>query len=300
MGWNGSGAVKPVKSGVSSEAIGNTAAKKHRASAIYGLAGGLIIAVAAVVAVWLLFGNSGASHPLDKAPSPKDKTAVRTAKIESATEEDRNVLKPSGVKRVAKKLTEDKDSLVPTPNLTSNSLVVTYGMVNGKSLYKKPIFHHKSENLISAVLNTRPGTRIIDVPLGSDFEQDFVNSLVDKIKIEEGDDEETIRQKQEMVDVKAELAARVKEGENLREIIENARKDLNKLADYRENLEHMYAAEREKVESEEELEALRMACNKLLEERGIPPIKAHKRGKWAVKNPYDAKQADPQTEDHNN
>ncbi len=273
MAWNGSdGSATPAKP------------VKKAPSALRGLVAGLlVVAVAAVGLFLLLSGDEKQGVKSDEKP-----VAIEEVKPVPAPADDSSVIKPSGKKREPRQLTVDRKSPVATPNIASNSIVITYGMVNGKSIFKRRIFRHNSENLIAAVLTTQPGLRIIDIPLGKRFEDDFLKSLHDPIRVEEGDTPEEIELKQLMVDVKKELVDRIKNGENLSDIITEARKDINKLAQYNEDVRHTYFEMREHAKDMTEVEEFRLAANRMLEERGLPPIRADKRGRYKVDQPLDA------------
>ncbi len=305
MGWNGSDSAQNAECGVqgsnaASDAKHTAPGTRHQAPGTrhqapgtkHGLFAGLIIVALGSAALWWF--AQGTKH---QAPSPAPSTkhqapSTITPAKPAIPAEDPKIIKPSGKKHPPRQLTVDRKSAVATPNIASNSLVITYGMVNGKSIFKRPVFRHNSENLICAVLTTQPGLRIIDIPLGKRFEEDFANSLLDPIRIEDGDTPEEIELKQLMVDVKKELVERIKAGENLSDIITEARKDINKLAQYNEDVRHAYYEMRKNAADMTEVEEFRLAANKMLEERGLPPIRADKRGKYKVDQPLDAASKD--------
>ena len=308
MGWNGSDSAQNAECGVQgSNAAPSTKHTAHRTKHTapgtkytapgtkhkapgtkHGLLAGLIVVALGGAALWWF--AQGTRH---QAPSAKHEARGTITQAKPAIPaEDPKVIKPSGKKHPPRQLTVDRKSAVATPNIASNSLVITYGMVNGKSIFKRPVFRHNSENLICAVLTTQPGLRIIDIPLGKRFEEDFANSLLDPIRIEDGDTPEEIELKQLMVDVKKELVERIKAGENLSDIITEARKDINKLAQYNEDVRHAYYEMRKNAADMTEVEEFRLAANKMLEERGLPPIRADKRGKYKVDQPLDAPSKD--------
>jgi len=245
---------------------------------------GALVVVLGGVAVWWFLGRAPVPPPRAETVKKVQQAPVAVASVATnAAPQTGKVVKPSKRKRMPKQLPVDRTGKVSTPYISSNSLAITYGAVNGRPLFKKSIFRHTSEQMIDAVLNQQPGLRMIDVPLDKSFEEDFMASLKDPIVIEDGDSEDVRRQKQDMVDVKAEIMERVKNGEKISEIVSDARADLNRIADYADQVKDAYHQSiAESKGGPEEWEVLRKSANKMLKAHGVPPIKPAKRGRFAV------------------
>ena len=134
-------------------------------------------------------------------------------------------------------------------------------------------FKHPVENEIAVLIMAQPGEMIVGEPDYSNMKQDFVNALIDKIEIDEDDSEMDRELKQNVEELKKELAERVKNGEDLVEIFKEARRELRMSADYKQNLndvilEQLY----DPSISDDELATAMQAANKMLEDKGIEPI----------------------------
>ena len=134
-------------------------------------------------------------------------------------------------------------------------------------------FKHPVENEIAVLIMAQPGEMIVGEPDYSNMKQDFVNALIDKIEIDEDDSEMDRELKQNVEELKKELAERVKNGEDLVEILKEARRELRMSADYKQNLndvilEQLY----DPSISDDELATAMQAANKMLEAKGIEPI----------------------------
>ena len=134
-------------------------------------------------------------------------------------------------------------------------------------------FKHPVENEIATLIMAQPGEMLVGEPDYSNMKQDFVNALIDKIEIDEDDSEMDRELKQNVEELKKELAERVKNGEDLVEILKEARRELRMSADYKQNLndvilEQLY----DPSISDDELATAMQAANKMLEAKGIEPI----------------------------
>ena len=134
-------------------------------------------------------------------------------------------------------------------------------------------FKHPVENEIAVLIMAQPGEMLVGEPDYSNMKQDFVNALIDKIEIDEDDSEMDRELKQNVEELKKELAERVKNGEDLVEILKEARRELRMSADYKQNLndvilEQLY----DPSISDDELARTMQAANKMLEAKGIEPI----------------------------
>lgn len=142
---------------------------------------------------------------------------------------------------------------------------------------KTRIFKHKSENAIANLMYTVPGTPTFGRNNFTGYQEDFLKSCEEPIIIEEDDDDFTKQLKSDVREMKIALKDRIDAGENLDEILTEAREELKKLAIARKTIEEQIrkTASEEGV-SEEDLEDLREAANIMLESKGIPPLRANK------------------------
>ena len=134
-------------------------------------------------------------------------------------------------------------------------------------------FKHPVENEIAALIMAQPGEPLVGEPDYSNMKQDFVNALIDKIEISEDDSEMDRELKQNVEELKKELAERVKNGEDIVEIFKEARRELRLSADYKQNLNEVVLEQLYDPDiSDEDLATTMQAANKMLEDKGIEPI----------------------------
>lgn len=137
-----------------------------------------------------------------------------------------------------------------------------------------PRFKHHVEHEIATLLTVEPGGMLIGAPhYDRRFEEDFLRSLTDPVKIEEDDSEADRQLKQEVEATKKELAERIKAGENLADIFTETRDEIMRLAAVKQDI---MALAREATAnpdmSDADVKAYYDAVNRLLEQKGIAPV----------------------------
>lgn len=137
------------------------------------------------------------------------------------------------------------------------------------------IFSHSSENKIAMLLAIEPGTMILVPPRFDErFEKDFIQSCKEPIVIKDDDSDYVKRLKQDMKDCKIELCARMQAGEKLGDILTESYRELQKLGRVRDEVLRMARREmRDNARSEADVITTIEAANKLLESRGVAPMK---------------------------
>ena len=137
------------------------------------------------------------------------------------------------------------------------------------------IFKHESENKIAALITMEPGRQVFGTQIYNEkFVDDFMKSCESPIVIEDSDDEYTKRLKQDMIETKIELRQRMREGENICDIMSDTRKELQRLGMVKRNVERMMAEEiKTSAKDTYDVDDLVDAANALLEAQGISPLK---------------------------
>jgi len=166
--------------------------------------------------------------------------------------------------------------------------VERYKLGNGRVLpkdYKKyivevkthsnvPTFRHNCELEIATLLTLQPGDAILgEFDRGERFKKDFVQALLEPVEIEEGDSEEDIRIKKDVEAVKKELAQRLKQGEDVGKILDETREDFRRLNAVKEQVKELIREKSAEAETPDDIEDLYAAANKMLESKGLAPIK---------------------------
>lgn len=138
-----------------------------------------------------------------------------------------------------------------------------------------PAFKHQVESEIATLITLQPGEMLIgDMPHGRAFEKDFVNAIMEPVEILEDDSEEHKKLKQDVEEIKRELAERLKQGENVGDILQEARDELRRMANYKNEVMAMVREQiAENAQTTDDVDAYYAAMNKMLEEKGIEPVK---------------------------
>ena len=139
-----------------------------------------------------------------------------------------------------------------------------------------PDFKHDSENEIANLLTIESGGMIFgDREYDKRFEQDFVQALMEPVEINEDDSEEDRLIKENVEAAKREIAERIKQGENLGDILTAEREEIRRLAQYKQQMEELFHEQVStgEIQSEQDLDDFCKAVNTMLESKGIEPFK---------------------------
>lgn len=165
--------------------------------------------------------------------------------------------------------TRDGYILLGSGKLHKVNGVITNDLQHTKSKYS--IFKYRSENEIARLLFLKPGVNLIGTPNYSALKDDFLKSLDDKIVINPDDTDEIKIIKQNVIEAKANLKAAHEKGEDIAQIMMDARKECQDLARYKRLLtQNIVEAIAE--DSTADVDSYIEAANKMLEEKGIAPL----------------------------
>ena len=235
--------------------------------------GVIVGAVAVVVGVVCIFAFSGKSEkPAGKIDEGRGRikevkpAKAPTNKVEKAED---TTPKPLPPQRVG----ETRDGKILLPN---GRLHVVKGVItNNSGLAKMPyqIFDHMSDNVIAGLLSIKPGQMLVGTPrYNGRFTKDFIESLKTPIIPTQADSEYERELKRAVNEAKIELKAAYDRGEDIEEILLNERKELQKLAAYKQELKAMTIQGLKEAETAEEMDDYIAAANKMLEAKGIAPM----------------------------
>ena len=154
----------------------------------------------------------------------------------------------------------------------ANAGIIGQDFPNNKHKPKRKLFKHYSENYICGIMRTPLGMPIVRGRLPKNFDEDFIKSYAEEIKVEPEDTEEDIAYKQAMIDFKEEVKDQIANGASISQIVLEAREEQNRLADYRKNLMRTIADLRREGATKEELDDARAAANIMLDEKGLKRI----------------------------
>lgn len=135
-----------------------------------------------------------------------------------------------------------------------------------------PLFTNRFESLVCEIMTATPGERFLDLDIDEEFEECFQESLAHQITISPDDTEDVRYMKETVINAKKEVQKLIQEGNSAREIILNARDELNKIADYRDKLQE--SVNEFLVTATDVKETLKFVneANQILAEYGAMPV----------------------------
>lgn len=144
---------------------------------------------------------------------------------------------------------------------------------NGVEIIRdRRLFASNAENALDGIVNQDMGDRFLGDFDEKQFEKEFLLAIPNKIEITEEDNEDEARRKMEMIDMKKDLFEAYKRGESIGEIVKNARDEINRAADLRDNLIAELVEIKKSQATDQEIEDYYAAANKMLAEKGVRPL----------------------------
>ena len=137
------------------------------------------------------------------------------------------------------------------------------------------VFDHRCETEIACLLTLEPGETLVGTPVyRGRFVKEFLKSLETPI-IPDKDDPQEIRDlKKAVTEAKIELKAAYDRGEDIEQIMLDTRSQLQDLAAYKHTLEaELKNTIRNNATSDADIDEFIEAANRLLEEKGVAPLK---------------------------
>ena len=146
-----------------------------------------------------------------------------------------------------------------------------------RSSNRPRVFTASAEEDIARLIVARPGQFFIPGVYGQRFINSFKKSLEQPTIILEEDSEETKELKRQVIEIKADLKARMDAGEDISKIMEETENELRAMSAYQKDLtSELKALRLDDSVSDEEFEDYVKAANILLKERGMGEIKMPK------------------------
>lgn len=164
--------------------------------------------------------------------------------------------------------------LLPSGRLHRRQGVITNSVASrAKGAYH--IFDHACDNEIACYLSIKPGDSLVGpARYTGRFKDKFLESLKTPIIVTQDDTPEQAQLKRDVIAAKLELKDALDRGEDIEQIMLDTRQELQDLARYKMELrKQFHEMRRTEGSKEEDVETLLEACNKMLESRGIAPMK---------------------------
>ena len=241
------------------------------------------IAVIAAIALWWWMDGR---HDIEVTPQdegPKKPSALaKEVKPAAAPKPATNAIAAVPPKPFKAKAKPDKTAEVEPPEIQQEKLLSFYHSINPKLVRDHELFRHDSDIMIADVLTARPGERLIGIELDRNFDKNFAASLSEPIAPHEKDTEDDKMVKDAVMKARQTLADQMAAGVSPRQILQQARDDLNKIADYRDLLERELHKAAE-TEDEQYLDDFVTEANKMLDEYGAFHLKLGKKMRAKVR-----------------
>ena len=255
-GWNGSdrrGDSAPIKP------------KAKKPSPMRGvLAGGLVVILAAV-AYFVFFAGKDEPQKVEKKTPAKIKT-VKPAVTNRYTAANRNDLRKKIEERTGKPIAPygyytNKEGKVVA---RTRPPFIAGGKAVSRSLFASP-----AENQIDGLVNTPLGGNYYDYDVPENFDEQFAYSLTNRIVIKDDDPPDIAARKQRVIDAKEDLIKAKKEGQDLRQVMLEAKQEMKKKFEDYIFFEQGLTELRVNNASDEEIAEYALAAKKMMEEKGI-------------------------------
>ena len=257
-------------------------------SKLNGLIVGMIVVLVAAGIAWFIFSSgeskkAPADEGLAKTVRIKEVKPAAAPKAQPVVAKTNEVLDAQTAKERSKKgfmgfpeLVTDSDGKqwfngAPVPERS-----VGEGMLNGKPFGLMGNLRHRAERAVASLFVMNGGDRSF-APPGSvhyddDFNQPFLDALMDPSEVKEDDDPEVVQFKNDTRAAMKEIQQRIKNGERLCDIMNQQFELTQKVAGIRDNYRQMIREAEMSGASIEDVVDTYTAANKLLDEYGARHI----------------------------
>lgn len=165
--------------------------------------------------------------------------------------------------------------MLPSGRIHKRQGVIT----NSVAMRRKPphhIFDQPCNNEIATYLSVKPG----DVLVGTrrytgKFKQQFLDSIKDVIVISPNDTPEQAQLKKDVIAARLQLKDALDRGEDIEQIMIDTRNELQDLMRVKNSVKSIFKKEVVKCETEQDVDMMISACNQMLAEKGIAPLKCN-------------------------
>ena len=273
MAWNGSGSAEQSANG---RGQSPSAPRPHKAQGVkHGLVALLVIVAFGCAALWFF------TRPAEKVTAPKEPkkpSIIKAVKPAPAPTNKVEVAKPKPIDPNARptKVGEVVNGyvLLPSGRLHRRLGVITNNM--NSAVHKMPyeVFDFHCENEIACMLTLPPGENLVGTPCyNGSFKKEFLESLKQPIVIDPNDSDYVKDLKRQVRETKIEMKAALDRGEDIEQMMLDARKEAQQLAMYKMQLEDQVdEVIKNGAETEQDIEDTLKAMNQMLEAKGIAPV----------------------------
>jgi len=233
--------------------------------------------LSAGVAAWFYLRGDGVDNGQDNPTAPTRPAMideVKPAKPAKAAEAKKP--EPPDPKARPTKVGEVVNGyvLLPSGRMHRRTGVVTNSAAM-RPKGKHAIFARSCNNEIAAYLTINPGDTLVGTPrYNGRFVKDFLESIKEPIVISNEDTPEQAELKRAVIAARIDLKDAYDRGEDIEQIMLDTRAEIQGLMRYKQDLTQEFnRLRKEEGMTERDVETLFDACNRMLESKGISPLK---------------------------
>jgi len=252
-------------------------AQKLRLGRSWIVALGILAVVGiAVVAIVLLRGNKDATLSGAESRKPAKVSPVKPSIAPTKPKTDTPTVRPDAP-LPPQKPHEVRDGMLMLSNgqLLPTNKLRKVSIADRQPRFKYAVFDHPTDNELAAILTLRPGQALIGGPIRhKDYKADFLKSLETPVIVRKDDPEDVQEVKRAVIEARMLIKEAIDNGEDPADVVKNAYQEAQKLALYKDDLRRQVLSMAKKGDyTEAEIDDLVAAANKMLEAKGIEPMK---------------------------
>lgn len=266
MGWNGSDAIRQPKSPSPDLAPAKSASKNNLK---WLLPVGLVVILAPFV-WWLIHATDSGSI---------DETDARSRKIADKGYKGRNAAEAT---KTANKTLPTSSAITNAVSVSNNAATATAPKGPKARLIKRQprkgdikwLFKNAADREIQCLLDIEPGDEILLPSDYRNFEKQFAKAIREPIEDDPNDTEDERDVRKAVREIREELKQRQAKGENLRDVMLAAQKELVEQGEYKQALKRqLWEIRRDKKHSPQDVLDAVDAVNLMLKDKGIGEMK---------------------------
>lgn len=241
----------------------------------------ILMSVAALMVIagviWFVSHSNNIEEPsADKSLKSGKITEVKPVATIPAKEAPNEEVKTPDAPLPPQKPHEVRDGMLMLSNgeLLPTNKLRKVSIEDRKPRFKYAIFEHSTDNELAAILTLRPGQSLIGGPIRrGDYKAEFLKSIETPVVVHKDDPEDVQEVKRAVIDARLLIKEAIDRGEDPAEIIKEAYEEAQKLALYKDDIrrEVMNMA-KDGDYTDQEVDDLIEAANKMLESKGIEPM----------------------------
>lgn len=219
----------------------------------------------ALLAATLVFVSPIIRSKADKISTENTQDVLVVTNTDQRTKVKHTIWKPSTTPVLTKGISDP-------PALETLDVLPRAHLINPKLCNDHNLFENEIDVMIADALTIKPGERYLDFTIDKNFINRFKETIKTPIPEHERDTEDDKQLKALVAQARQELKAMMDNGEDIAEFMQKHRDEMNKIADYSDQI-HEFVNEMCETDSIEAVEEFMAESNKLLAEYGIPPMR---------------------------